>query len=196
MPNWHPLSSISLAVALMFAPHPVVAQSAAPDTMSETPARPGPFEGTMTLDLMGKIITRLDAEAKQPRRGTWQFKIEGRPVVIVTDLRADRMRIMVPVARAADLSNDDLLRIAQANFDTALDSRYAIAQNILWSVYLHPLQELHKNQFITAIGQTVNLAITYGETYSSGALSYGGGDSRDLLRKKLIDDLLKKGQEI
>ena len=106
------------------------------------------------------------------------------------------MRIMVPVARIDQLSGDDLLRIAQANFDSALDSRYAIAQKILWSVYIHPLRELHKRQFIKAVGQTVNLALTYGSTYTSGALTFGGGDSNSILRKKLIDDLLKKGQDI
>lgn len=150
----------------------------------------------MTLELMGKIVSRLDEKAEQPRPGYWQFKVEKRPVVIITDLKADRMRIMVPVARIDQLSGDDLLRIAQANFDSALDSRYAIAQKILWSVYVHPLRELHKRQFIKAVGQTVNLALTYGSTYTSGALTFGGGDSNSILRKKLIDELLKKGQDI
>ena len=150
----------------------------------------------MTLELMGTIVSRLDEKAEQPRPGYWQFTVEKQRVVIITDIRADRMRIMVPVARVDQLSGDDLLRIAQANFDSALDSRYAIAQNVLWSVYIHPLRELHKRQFIKAVGQTVNLALTYGSTYTSGALTFGGGDSNSILRKKLIDDLLKKGQDI
>lgn len=191
----------ALAVVLSAATS-AFAQTQAPtdkdSTAKQPPAenQPEQFEGTMTLELMGEIVLRLDEKAKQPRPGYWQFSIENRPVVIVTDTRAGRMRIMVPIAKTDQLTGDDLLRIAQANFDSALDSRYAIAQNILWSVYIHPLRELHKRQFIKAVGQTVNLALTYGTTYTSGALTFGGGDSNSILRKKLIDDLLKKGQDI
>jgi hypothetical protein len=41
----------------------------------------------------------------------------------------------------------------------------------------------------------VNLAESYGTLYSGGALQFGGGDS-GALQRQLIDDLLKKGQEI
>jgi len=41
----------------------------------------------------------------------------------------------------------------------------------------------------------VNIANTYGTLHSGGAAEFGGGDSGDLQRK-LIDDLLKKGEEI
>ncbi|MDH3741075.1 MAG: type III secretion system chaperone [Hyphomicrobiales bacterium] len=192
------LRTALLAGALTATAATALAQSQAPAQKEPDPTQKQPeqFEGTMTLELMGEIVSRLDEKAQQPRPGYWQFTVEKRPVVIITDLKADRMRIMVPVARIDQLSRDDLMRIAQANFDSALDSRYAIAQKILWSVYIHPLRELHKRQFITAIGQTVNLAVTYGTTYSSGALTFGGGDSNSILRKKLIDDLLKKGQDI
>lgn len=192
------LSTALLAGAVTAAAATALAQTQAAAEKAPAPTQQPAeqFEGTMTLELMGQIVSRLDEKAEQPRPGYWQFTIEKRPVVIVTDLKADRMRIMVPVARIDQLSSDDLLRIAQANFDSALDSRYAIARKILWSVYIHPLRELHKRQFITAVGQTVNLALTYGTTYTSGALTFGGGDSNSILRKKLIDDLLKKGQDI
>ena len=41
----------------------------------------------------------------------------------------------------------------------------------------------------------MNLALTYGTTYTSGGLTYGGGDSNQLHRE-LIDRLLKKGEKI
>ncbi len=194
--------TIFAAGALLLNNAPALTQQATPITGPGQPEAAEPddkspgFEGTMTLEKMGQIISRLDKDAKQAREGYWKLTIEETPVVIVTDKKAGRMRIMVPVARTSDLTSNDLLRIAQANFDSALDSRYAIAQKILWSVFIHPLHELHDRQFISAIGQTVNLALTYGTTYTSGALTFGGGDSRDILRRQLIDDLLKKGQEI
>jgi len=150
-------------------------------------------EGTMTIKQMDAIIKLLDKQAKSLRLGVWQFTIEKNTVIIVTDTKANRMRIMVPIRPAEGLKLEELQRISQANFDTALDSRYAIAQKLLWSVYIHPLSELYPRQFIKGIGQTVNLALGYGKTYNSGLLTYGGGDSRGILRRQLIDKLLKQG---
>ena len=94
------------------------------------------------------------------------------------------------------MSPEELLRLSQANFDTALDARYAVAKGLLWATFIHPLSELHDKQFIAGIGQTVNAAKSYGTTYSSGLLSFGGGDSRGIIQRDLIDKLIKKGQEI
>ena len=66
----------------------------------------------------------------------------------------------------------------------------------MWSAYIHPLAALDDEEFLAGVGQTVNLALTYGESYSSGALVFGGGDSNDLQRRELIDELLRKGLSI
>ena len=71
----------------------------------------------------------------------------------------------------------------QANFDSALDARYAVAKGVLWSAYLHPLSTLKADDFVSGLAQVVNLAATYGSTYSSGALTFGGGDSSELINK-------------
>ena len=174
---------------------PAAAEPKADEKKEQAP-KPPVYEGTMTLKQMGTIIKRLDTTAKEPRKGYWRFVIEKTPVVVITDAKHDRMRILVPIAQADKLSADQLTRMMQANFDTALDSRYAIAKGVLWATYIHPLRALHDRQFISAIGQTVNIAITFGTTYSSGQLSFRGGDSSDILRRQLIDKLLKKGQPI
>ncbi len=160
------------------------------------PPAPKTYEGTMTLERMNTIITRLDPAAKAIRKGVWQFIIEKVPVLIVTDEKNDRMRILVSIRPAGGLSREVLARIAQANFDSALDARYAVARNVLWATFIHPLRALHDKQFISGIGQTVNLALTFGSTYSSGLLIFGGGDSQDIIRRQLIDKLLKKGVPI
>ncbi len=168
----------------------------APET---TPPKAAPSEndeGSMTLDRMGEIITRLDPNVEALREGVWRFAIEDKPVIVVTDKTNNRMRVLVPVRSAADMTPEEITRVMQANFDSALDSRYAIAQDILWSAFIHPLRTLHDKQFITGIGQTVNLAATYGTTYTSGLLTYGGGDSNEIIRRDLIDKLLKKGTPI
>ena len=149
-------------------------------------------EGSMTLSRMDQIIQRLDPKATVPQPGSWKFTVSERPVIIVTDIIANRMRIMSPIAKVAGLPPGAFERMMQANFDTALDARYAVARGVVWATFIHPLRELHDRQFISAIGQIVNLSLTFGTTFSSGAMSFGGGDSRDIIRKKLIDQLQKK----
>jgi len=113
----------------------------------------------------------------------------------VTDTAADRMRAIAPVARQSDVTGAQMTRMMQANFDTALDARYAIGKDILWSAYIHPLSPLQKDQLISGLGQVVNLARSYGTLYSSGGLQYGGGDS-GALQRQLIEDLLEKGEDV
>lgn len=152
---------------------------------------------SMTLERLDALILAVDPERlRQPSGRVWTFTVEDVPLTVVTDPRADRMRIVVPVARAGALEPDALMRLMQANFDTALDARYAIGRDVLWSTFIHPLGPLTDDQFLSGIGQTVNLARSFGSTYSSGAVSYGGGDSQDLIARELIEELLKKGRAI
>ena len=69
------------------------------------------------------------------------------------------------------------------------------ANGRLWSAFIHPLSPLEREQFISGVGQVVNLALTYGSLYSGGGMAFGGGDSGDLQRA-LIQELLKKGEPI
>ena len=178
-----------LFVSLVLLSTPIAAQDSPPETIPEVTSEP-----PMTLARLDTIIRALDPEAES--YGTsWQLSINSVQVLIVTDESADRMRAMTPVAKAEDLTPQDLTRVLQANFDTALDARYALARDLLWSTFIHPLQPLEKDEFISGLGQVVNLAQSYGTLYSGGALQFGGGDS-GALQRALIDDLLKKGEEI
>lgn len=151
-------------------------------------------ESPMTWERLGEIIFALD-ETAQSNGPHFQMTIQDIPVLILTDANANRMRVMVPIRAAADMTADEVLRVMQANFDTALDARYAIAQDKLWGTFIHPLSSLEKDEFISGLGQTVNIATTYGTLFSGGSLAFNGGDSVPLQRQ-LIDDLLKKGEEI
>lgn len=144
------------------------------------------------------IIHKLDPDA-QGRLGYWQLQNKGIMAQIITDERADRMRIIVQVAAVEGLDEDLLFRLLQANFDTALDARYAIAQDILWSTFIHPLSSLDEREFVSGFAQTVTLAETFGETYSSGALRFGGGDAEAAeqeLYRNIIEQFEKSGQSI
>ena len=174
---------IRTALLMIFLAGTLAAQEA-----QDTPEPP------MTYERLGKIIFAIDPDA-QPQGPGFQLTVSGVPVLVITDTNADRMRAMVPIRGAGGLGAQDLQRMMQANFDSALDARYAIANETLWAVFIHPLSPLEKDQLISGLAQTVNIAKTYGSLYSGGAQQFGGGDSNNLQRE-LIEDLLKKGEEI
>lgn len=151
-------------------------------------------EPPMTYERLGRILFALDDQAQPVGRG-FQLSISGVPMLVVTDPAADRMRAMVPLRPSEGLTAEELMRMMQANFDTALDARYAVAKGQLWAVFIHPLSPLKKDQLISSLGQTVNIARTYGTLYTGGALQFGGGDSPGIQRQ-LIEELLEKGEEI
>lgn len=148
----------------------------------------------MTMDRMAEIVKALDADAAVFDRGM-QLSIAGVNITIVADPVANRMRAFSAFKTLDGVDGQQLYRMMQANFDAALDARYAVAKGHVISVFLHPLAELNKKQLIEGLGQVVNLVKTFGTAYTSGAMTFGGGDSGNLHRE-LIDDLLQKGEEI
>jgi len=168
-----------LTLVLALAASPLIGQEAEPH---------------MTMGRMAEIVQALDENARINPNGM-EFAIDDVPVLIVADPRANRMRAMVPIASADGLTPEDLTRMMQANFDSALDARYAVARGRLWGVFIHPLKELERDQLISGIAQTVNVAQTYGSLYTSGAAQFGAGDSSGL-QAQLLERLLEKGEDI
>jgi len=146
----------------------------------------------MSNKRLEQLIKKIDKDA-QGKAGYWSLVVDNQKILVITDERADRMRIIAPVIKSEKLSKKELTRIMQANFDSALDARYAIAKGVLWSAFIHPLSPLSDEEFLIGLGQVTNLISSYGGSYSSGLLIYKGGDSEGLRKRELIDELLKKG---
>jgi len=160
------MKQVLIAVLMVLSLLPVRAEE------QQEPAAEG-----MNNQRMQAILERMVKEVGG-RPGLWEFRVHGYRVSVITDERANRMRIIVPVAKAEEIDSKQMKRLMQANFDSALDARYSIARGVLWSAFIHPLSELSERQFIDGLAQTVNLAGTFGDSYSSGALIFGGGDSK------------------
>ncbi len=112
--------------------------------------------------------------------GNWQFVIENTLLICITDEKNNRMRIISPITREDSLSETEKQKLLEANFHTALDARYAIANDYLWAAYIHPLKELNKAQVLDAISQVYTAALTFGTTYNSTGLSFPGNkDKKD-----------------
>ena len=166
--------------------------------ISPKPENRQAFEGetlqSMTVGRLAEIVRALDGSAAIGPRGM-QLTIADVRITVVVDPGANRMRAFSAFRTLDGVDGQALYRMMQANFDSALDARYAVAQGHVISVFIHPLGELKKDQFIEGLGQVVNLVRTYGSAYTSGAMTFGGGDS-GRLHRQLIDELLKKGEEI
>lgn len=121
-----------------------------------------------------KTLVEEHGSEIEGRPGFWRFQYRGREVHVITDERHNRMRIMSAVAPEDQLSTEGARAVLAANFDRALDVRFAISQGVLWSLYLHPLRELSDRQFIDALNQVCQLADNFGTTYASSNLVFGG----------------------
>ena len=181
------MKKLLVSIMLLWIGSFAAAQEASPD--QPLPAGEPP----MTMPRLAEIILSIDPEA-QARGPSIEFTVQDIPVIVIADARADRMRAMVPIRAADGLDPAELMRLMQANFDSALDARYAVAQGRLWGVFIHPLSPLERDQFLSGLAQTVNVARTYGQTYSGGANIFGGGDSNGIY-EELFEEL-RRGQEL
>jgi hypothetical protein len=111
--------------------------------------------------------------------GALQTQIDGITVYCISDPEYDRVRIIAPVARVTGLDSRVYEILLRANFHTALDARYAIADDVIFSVFLHPISSLSPELIESAVPQVVNLVKTFGSSYSSGELVFPGGEAGD-----------------
>lgn len=182
--GWAVTSVVALAVASMS--FFVVAQS---DDEGNSPSiPPSAIDQPMTAARLGELILKVDPNAEL-NGSSWVLQVTDLEVIVVYDIDADRMRILIPIGGTDEMQKDELLRLLQANFDSALDARYAIAQDTLWGTYIHPLSELSDEEFLVGLAQTANVVTSYGTSYSSGMFIFGGGDSADIERQRLIEEL-------
>lgn len=111
--------------------------------------------------------------------GMWRFEFEGCLIFVVGDELYNRMRVMTPIVAANELTEDDLRVVLAANFDRALDAKFAISDDYLWSLFTHPLRELTDNQFFDAVRQVKTLMSNFGSSYASSDLVYGMRSNSD-----------------
>ena len=127
----------------------------------------------MTQDAMEKIVVSNVDVIKQ-QKGYIVFTYKKVKMALISDVKHDRMRIIAPVTEYPALSDDKKDAVMEANFHSALDARYGVSKNILYSAYIHPLSPLTKSELESALKQVATLALTFGGSYSSGELTFGG----------------------
>jgi len=173
-----------------------VGQETPKSDMDTPPSQPDPPTATpealAAQEKLDDLIKMMDSEAVRTNN-SWQLSLNERQLFVITDAAANRMRILTPIAPATNLRGALLKRMLQANYDAVLDARYAIAQDIVWSVFIHPLSSLTEEDFLSGTAQTVIAAQTFGSSFSSGMFVYGGGDTNGI-HERLLDKLQKRAQ--
>ena len=138
----------------------------------------------MDTDKLLSIIER-EADTVSVEKNTIQFMFNSSLLICIHDENANRMRIIAPIIEREKLSEEDLLNALVANFHSALDVKYALSDEIIWSVYTHPLRELSENQVVDAIQQVYAAAITFGHSFSSTNLVFPGNTKKKEKTKTL-----------
>ena len=116
--------------------------------------------------------------------GAWQFAIKDVPMMCITDETNNRMRIISPIKKMEEVTDEEKESVLAANFHSALDVRYAVADDIMSVAFIHPLKELTKNQVIDAVSQVYNATLTYGSTYSSTDLVFPKSEEDEKKEKR------------
>lgn len=107
------------------------------------------------------------------KKGYITFTYQKVKMALISDAKYDRMRIIASITKYSTLATEKKNLIIEANFHSALDARYAVSKNILYSAYIHPISALGKDELESALNQVATLARTFGSTYSSSELSFG-----------------------
>ena len=125
----------------------------------------------MTLDALGKMLQMLMTDL-EGEPGFWHGTRDETQVFVLADEPHDRMRMMALVGEVQERDPEFFQLLLGANFDRALDSRYAMRGEELWSVSVHPLATLAPDDVGSFLDQVVRLVKNTGSTYASTDLVF------------------------
>ena len=130
----------------------------------------------MTTSAIGKLLDSYLTEL-EGQDGFWRGVREEVQIFVLSDDSHDRMRIMAPIGELKSLETSVLKLLLEANYDRALDAKYALRGKEVWSVSVHPLATLAPDDFASFLDQVVRLVKNTGSTYASSDLVFGAGSS-------------------
>lgn len=145
----------------------------------------------MDNSTLNEIFTTL-SDTIQGENGRWQFIINDVMFVCLTDTNHNRMRIISPITESAKLDEDEKTLLLLANFHTSLDVKYAISDDVLWSVFIHPLKELTVAQVEDAVSQVYSANLTFGSSYTSTDLVFPGNTKKEAKKIEKEKNSFKK----
>ncbi len=161
------IKSMALLVALVVCFTVIVAEKVPPVVTSGGPT----VDVATNTHYLEQYLMEL-TDHYEGEDGRWIFELYDVEMLLLSDEPTDRMRLIAAVADAAEIDDEEVRTILAANFDRALDAKYALWNGTLWAVYLHPLSHLRKDEFREAVKQVASLHHNYGMSYSSSGMLY------------------------
>lgn len=124
-------------------------------------------------------ILQAECDSVAGEDGGWQVVYNGRNMLLIADENHNRMRLISPITSRDELSAEYLENALIANFHSALDVKYALSDDVLWSAFIHPLKELSDSQLRSALSQVYLAAETFGSSYQSTELVFPGAPAEE-----------------
>lgn len=174
------ITAIALSTVLV----PIFLPGVSPLVINAQSSRQALSSEPMTAERLKEIVNEIATDVREAQNQIL-FDYEDKTVLLVADAQADRMRLVIPIIEADELTGEQMGKMMLANFHTALDGRYAIGNGVVYAAYVHPLSSLQDSDFRSAVQQVTELSKSFGTTYSSGTALFGaprktGGDATSL----------------
>ncbi len=111
----------------------------------------------MNPEEISNILKDLFGESVEtPAPTSWQVQTSKFRLLVLLSDDGSWLRILLPIADAQE-AQPFLDKLLEANFDTTLETRYAIHQNVLWGVFQHNCATLAAPDFSAAIARLLAL---------------------------------------
>ena len=112
---------------------------------------------TMNPEEISNILRDLFGEnVETPAPTSWQVQTSKFRLLVLLSDDGSWLRILLPLADAQE-AQPFFDKLLEANFDTTLETRYAIHQNVLWGVFQHNCATLTAPDFSAAIARLLAL---------------------------------------
>ncbi|NJK72998.1 MAG: hypothetical protein HC849_28985 [Oscillatoriales cyanobacterium RU_3_3] len=111
----------------------------------------------MTPEEITNSLQNLFGESVETQDSTsWQVETDRFRLLVLLSEDRSWLRILLPIASAAE-AQPFFDKMLEANFDTTLETRYALHQNILWGVFQHSSATLAAADFAAVITRLLDL---------------------------------------
>ena len=83
-----------------------------------------------------KFVSHLKTQCDSisGNNGEWQLFYHGIVIIAIVNEETDRIKLLSPITYVNEAGAEVIEQCMQANFDNLKDVKYAIANNIIWSV--------------------------------------------------------------
>jgi hypothetical protein len=107
-------------------------------------------------DIQTFLTSRFGGSLKVIDEDSYQVDTPDYRLLVIFSDRQTWLRILLPIAPAAEAMTF-IEEFLSANFDTTLETRYALHQEVLWAVWQHSVAGLTVEDFRMAIEHSIEL---------------------------------------